>query len=148
MRKRLRKKKAKAKFPRLDPTRKLDWEDKHILAFSAKSNYEATYFFVKLVEHTVASEGFDRAEAEPMELGRLRMVAINGLGNPNVDTDKTMHFVYQRYIIPQCKRLGLALDNADGWGTPKQRIIVPDLGAGIGSQASWTGKPSRSILTE
>jgi len=127
MNKRIRKKLWKRKFPLLDPGHRLDWQDKQILAFSAKSNAEAAWFFEKLIDHTMASESIDdRNNAAFTELGRLRLCARNGLGNSNVDIEHIMGFVYTRYIRPMSKRYGIKLDNSNyDLHTPKNLIYVP-----------------------
>lgn len=130
MRKRLRIKRCKAKFPALDPSTKLDWQSKHIYAFAAKSNFEAAWFFEKLVDHSLSSEGSqDRTYAVLIELGRLRMVAQQGFGDRRVDTDLALGFVYTRYIQPMTKRYGIQSNNLEGYDlhVPKKKLIhVPN----------------------
>lgn len=131
MKKRVRIKRCKAKFPVLDRSKKLDWQSKHIYAFAAKSNFEAAWFFEKLVDHTLASEGGqDRTDVVIIELGRLRMVAQQGIGDRRVDTDLALGFVYTRYIQPMTKRYGIQSDNPEGYDlhAPKKKLIhVPNL---------------------
>lgn len=113
------------------PEQKLDWQNKHIYAFAAKSNFEAAWFFEKLVDHSLASEGgHDRTYAVFIELGRLRMVAQQGFGDRRVDTDLALGFVYTRYIQPMTKRYGIQSDNREGYDlhAPKKKFIhVPNL---------------------
>ena len=131
MKRRLRKKLCKRKFPPLDPTKRLDWKDKELFAFMAKSNFEAAYFFERLVDHTMATEAHEeRDDAAFAVLGRLRMVASNNLGNANVDHEYVMGFVYTRYIRPMCKRYGIKLDKSEyDLHAKKQLIYVPDMSA-------------------
>lgn len=130
MRKRLKKKRCKARFPELDPTKRLDWEDKHIYAFAAKSNFEASYFFEKMVDHTLASEDWgSRAEAAMVELTRLRTVAANGLGSTQVDRDLAMGFVYTRYVRPMAKRYKIAVGESP-YDLHAQKVPVPSLSLG------------------
>jgi len=141
------------RFPLLDPTKKLDWEDKHIYAFGCKYEHEARYWFDRMVEHTMATENREAMGDKPasivddmtltvddarmLELGRLRIVAQNGLGNPLVDTGATMDFVYRMFIVPMSERFGFATGNEDGWGTDKSpaldqnKIAVPDMSRGV-----------------
>jgi hypothetical protein len=134
------------RFPLLDPDKKLDWEDKHIYAFGCENEAEAQHWFDRMVEHTVATEsgeglGDDATltedDARVVELGRLRLVASNGLGNPMVDTEATMDFAYRMFILPMSERFDIPVDNSDGWGTDKSpllahnKIAVPDMSRGV-----------------
>lgn len=128
--KRNKKKRCKAKFPALDPSQDLHWTDKHLLAFSATSNFEAAYFFERILDHTMARGTWDdRTDVAMLELGRLRQLAQVGLENRETDTTLLMGFVYTRYIRPMANRYGLTLTECDyDLHAPKSRILVPDLG--------------------